>query len=95
MLRVVFSRHVISLPNKTDRRYVSYQTNLALSIDVFDSDYISSNNDGSYDLTVTMHEDEWVYGYILSLGKSAQVLEPEHIRKIIKAHAIEIAEKYN
>jgi len=62
--------------------------------DVFDSDYIKNNNDGSYDLTVTMYEDEWVYGYILSLGKSVEVLEPEHIRDIIKTHAIEIAKKY-
>jgi predicted DNA-binding transcriptional regulator YafY len=62
--------------------------------DVFDSDCINSNSDGSYDLTVTIQEDEWVYGYILSLGKSVEVLEPEHIRKIIKTHAIEIAEKY-
>ena len=62
--------------------------------DVFDSDYITNNNDGSYDLAVTIHEDEWVYGYILSLGRSVEVLEPEHIRKIIKTNAIEIAKKY-
>jgi len=62
--------------------------------DVFDSDYIKNNNDGSYDLAVTIHEDEWVYGYILSLGKSVEVLAPEHIRKIIKTHAMEISEKY-
>ena len=62
--------------------------------DVFDSDCINSNVDGSYDITVTIHEDEWVYGYILSLGKSVEVLAPEHIRKIIKTHAMEIAKKY-
>jgi len=62
--------------------------------DVFDSDYITNNNDGSYDLAVTIHEDEWVYGYILSLGRSVEVLEPEHIRKIIKTNATEIAKKY-
>ena len=62
--------------------------------DSFDSDCISKNADGSYDLTVTMPEDEWVYGYILSLGKNAEVLAPEHIREIIKTRAKEISEIY-
>jgi len=62
--------------------------------DTFDGECISKNNDGSYDLTVTIPEEEWVYGYILSFGKHAEVLEPEHIREIIKTCAKEILEKY-
>jgi len=62
--------------------------------DTFDGDCISENEDGSYDLTVTLPEEEWVYGYILSFGGHAEVLEPEHVREIIKSRAREIAEKY-
>ena len=62
--------------------------------DAFDEDYISKNDDGSYELAVTLPEEEWVYGYILSLGGCAEVLQPEHIRVIIKTRAQEIAEKY-
>ena len=62
--------------------------------DTFDGDYISKNDDGSYDLSVTIPEEEWVYGYILSFGSNAEVLEPEHIREIIKTRAKEILEKY-
>ena len=62
--------------------------------DTFDSDYISKNEDGSYALAVTLREEEWVYGYILSFGGYAEVLEPEHIREIIKARAKEIVDKY-
>jgi predicted DNA-binding transcriptional regulator YafY len=62
--------------------------------DAFDSDCIRKNDDGSYDLTVTLPEDEWVYGFILSFGSNAEVIEPEHIRNIIKTRAKEIAEKY-
>ena len=62
--------------------------------DTFDSDCINENSDGSYDLTVTLYEEEWVYGYILSFGGYAEVVEPEHIREIIKNRAKEIAEKY-
>jgi len=62
--------------------------------DTFDGECISKNEDGSYGLTVTLPEDEWVYGYILSFGGYAEVLEPEHIREIIKTRAKEILEKY-
>ncbi|MCL1975708.1 MAG: YafY family transcriptional regulator [Firmicutes bacterium] len=62
--------------------------------DTFDSECISKNEDGSYDLAVELPEEEWVYGYILSFGGHAEVLEPEHIRDIVKARAKEIAEKY-
>ena len=62
--------------------------------DAFDGEYISENDDGSYDLTVTLPEEEWVYGFILSFGRDAEVLEPKHIREIIKARAKETFEKY-
>jgi predicted DNA-binding transcriptional regulator YafY len=62
--------------------------------DTFDGECISRNDDGSYDLTVAIPEEEWVYGYILSLGGYAEVLEPEHIREIIKIRAKEILDKY-
>jgi len=41
-----------------------------------------------------MPEDEWIYGFILSFGSNAEVLEPKRIREIIKARANEILEKY-
>ncbi|MDR0491869.1 MAG: YafY family transcriptional regulator [Oscillospiraceae bacterium] len=62
--------------------------------DTFDGECISKNDNGSYDLSVEMPEDEWLYGYILSFGGSAEVLEPEHIREIIKTRAKEIVKKY-
>ena len=62
--------------------------------DTFDEEFISKNDDGSYDLRVAIPEDEWVYSYALSLGHYVTVLEPEHIREIIKARAKEILNKY-
>lgn len=62
--------------------------------DTFDEDLISKNNDGSFDVTAFIPEDEWVYGYILSFGGNAEVVAPEHIRKIIKTRAKEILNKY-
>jgi predicted DNA-binding transcriptional regulator YafY len=42
------------------------------------------NADGTYDVTVTFPEDEWVYGYIMSFGNRVEVLEPPHIRDIVR-----------
>ena len=62
--------------------------------DTFDGECISKNKNGSYDLTVELPEEEWLYGYILSFGSHAEVLAPQHIREIIKSRAKEILEKY-
>jgi len=52
--------------------------------DDYDEDRITRNADGTYDVTVTLPEDEWVYGYIQSFGPYVEVLEPPHIRQIIR-----------
>ena len=62
--------------------------------DTFDGECISKNDAGSYDLSVTLPEDEWIYGYILSFGNNAEVIEPKHVRDIIKTRAKEMFAKY-
>jgi predicted DNA-binding transcriptional regulator YafY len=52
--------------------------------DDYDEERIVRNKDGTYDVTVTFPEDEWVYGYIMSFGNYVEVLEPPHIREIIR-----------
>jgi predicted DNA-binding transcriptional regulator YafY len=52
--------------------------------DDYGEDHIIRNPDGTYDVTVTFPEDEWVYGYIMSFGCYVEVLEPQHIRDIIR-----------
>lgn len=51
--------------------------------DEFAPDAIYKNGDGSFNVTMTVYENEWVYGYILSYGEAAQVLEPGYFREII------------
>ncbi len=58
--------------------------NLYRVYDDYDEGCIKRNPDGTYDVTVTFPEDEWVYGYILSFGNSVEVLEPPHIRDIVR-----------
>ncbi|MEG6612022.1 YafY family protein [Pseudoclostridium thermosuccinogenes] len=51
--------------------------------DDFDEDLIKRNADGTFDVSVSFPEDEWVYGYIMSYGCNVEVLEPDHIRRMI------------
>ena len=62
--------------------------------DEFDEHMIEKQQDGGYVITVTWPEDEWVYGTILSYGEYITVLEPSHIREVIKAKLIKATEKY-
>ncbi len=58
--------------------------NLYRVYDDYDQERITRNADGTYDVTVRFPEDEWVYGYIMSFGDRVEVLEPPHIRDIIR-----------
>ena len=62
--------------------------------DTFDEQFISLNSDGSYNLTVEIPDEEWIYGFVLSFGSHAEVLAPKHIRQEVKNRAKEISEKY-
>lgn len=62
--------------------------------DYFDTEDIEISEDGSAVITVKYPEDEWVYGMILSFGNDIEVLEPEHVKSIIKTKAEEIIKKY-
>jgi len=55
---------------------------------------IEKQADGSFIVTETIAESNWLYGYLLSYGKYVEILEPEHIRNIVKEEAQEILHKY-
>ena len=62
--------------------------------DEYGEDIAEKQADGSFIVTVTWPEDEWVYGTILSYGEYIEVLEPEHIREIIKNKMLNGVKKY-
>jgi len=63
--------------------------------DDFAEGMVEKQPDGSFIVTRTYPEDDWVYSYILSFGKYAEVLEPPHLREIIKAEAKNILHHYS
>ena len=64
---------------------------------VYDDYYdeiVERQPDGSFIVSVRWPEDDWVYGYVLSFGEYIEVLEPEHIREIIKEKTKKMLNKY-
>ena len=62
--------------------------------DDYYDDIVEKQADGSFIVSVTWPEDEWVYGYLLSFGEHIEVLEPAHVREIIKEKAEKMRGKY-
>lgn len=62
--------------------------------DEFDEENISKNADGSFEVSTSYPEDEWVYGYILSFGSFAEVIEPKYIRDIVRGRLEDTLKQY-
>jgi predicted DNA-binding transcriptional regulator YafY len=48
--------------------------------DEFDEKEIKTDENGNFIINAIFPEDEWLYGYILSFGQNAEVLEPLYFR---------------
>ena len=60
----------------------------------YNKEDLERTGDGGLIVTTRMPEDGWMYGYILSYGAYVEVLEPPHLRDIIKTVAGEISRIY-
>lgn len=63
--------------------------------DDFDDEFIIKNTDGTFAVSVTFPEDEWVYGYIMSFGCYVEVLEPKYVQQIIAERIRKTLEFYD
>lgn len=62
--------------------------------DEFDEEQIEKQPDGSFLVTVLWPEDQWVHSFILSFGEYAEVLEPAHMKRLIKEKLQKSLEHY-
>lgn len=62
--------------------------------DEFEPDGIKKAEDGSFLVTVSYPEDEWVYGYLLSFGCFAEVLSPPHVRELLSKRIEKMQQLY-
>lgn len=62
--------------------------------DEFNEKEITINQDGSFTITTTLPESDWLFGYILSFGTDIEVLSPQIIRKKIQNKLDEMIKTY-
>lgn len=62
--------------------------------DEFEEKEITKNSDGSFTVTTTLPESDWLIRYILSFGSEAEVESPQHIRDMLQYELNKIAKKY-
>ncbi|MDA3847067.1 MAG: YafY family protein [Vallitaleaceae bacterium] len=62
--------------------------------DEFDQSSIVAMPDGSYNVTFSVTEGEWLYNIIISYGKHIRIIEPEYLRGIIKKRLEETLAHY-
>jgi len=77
---------------------VIFTVDPALTYRVFDEfceDDVEPLPDGNFRITVTWLEDDWLYGYLLSYGEHIEVLEPPHIREILREKSIMFTNKHS
>jgi len=62
--------------------------------DEFDQKDIIQNEDGSLLVSISVPEDDWLYGFILSFGTSVQILEPLSVKKSL-LHKIDEIKRFH
>lgn len=62
--------------------------------DDFDEKSIIKNEDGYFNVNISLPEGDWIYDYILSFGMKIEVLEPEGVREVIRTQLDEMIKKY-
>ena len=62
--------------------------------DEFCDENVAPQPDGSYIVSVTWPEDEWLYGMLMSYGEHIEVLAPDHVRESMKDKLLRSAKKY-
>ena len=105
LLNEIFKRDIpMDIWGEGDKSYKNKRVTLVLRIDEkmayrlydeFDQEDIKKNLDGSFTATVTFPEGDWIYGYVMSYGEYAEVIEPKDIRKIIKRKFEQGLKKYS
>jgi len=87
----------LSLPEEEPPKLVDLKLKIAPGLvyriyDEFDESVVEEQADGSYLVTVSWKEDNWMLGVIMSFGEYIEVLEPDYIRELVRDKASRLAE---
>ncbi|WP_346914820.1 YafY family protein [Clostridium sp.] len=85
-------RNIKDIDTNPSKKSIENMVNLKLKLhkevlhrifDDFDQNLLIENQDGTYEVSIELPENEWLYGYILSFGNYVEVIEPKYIRDIV------------
>ena len=62
--------------------------------DEFFEENIAKKENGNFEITIEIFENEWLYGYLLSFGEHLKVLKPARIREILVKKVERMRENY-
>ena len=62
--------------------------------DEFFEENIVKKENGNFEITIEIFENEWLYGYLLSFGEHLKVLKPARIREILAKKIEKMRENY-
>ena len=62
--------------------------------DEFFEENIVKKENGNFEITIEIFENEWLYGYLLSFGEHLKVLKPARIREILAKKVEKMRENY-
>lgn len=63
-------------------------------VDSFNEEQIEFLGDGTIKVDFTAPEDNWLFELILGFGSQVEVMEPNHLRRLIRQKAVEIRDIY-
>ncbi|MDL2217127.1 YafY family transcriptional regulator [Christensenellaceae bacterium OttesenSCG-928-M15] len=87
------SEDVLKAPNT--KLKLRIEKRLAYRVyDEFEEAAVQEQEDGSFFVTVSMIEDDWMYGYLTTFGADVTVLEPERVRWHLKQRVKWMYDKY-
>ena len=89
----------VSKKEQNSQKWIHMQLKIAPQgtyrvFDEFAEKEITKNQDGSFTVSTSLPESEWLFHYILSFGTDIEVLAPQYIREMIAVKLDEIIRKY-
>ncbi|MDF2942242.1 MAG: transcriptional regulator, HTH-type [Herbinix sp.] len=93
---VVFEDTQAKIPQNWINIQIKFTDQMAYRIyDEYNENEIIKNKDGSFSVSTTLPENNWLISYLLSFGKDAEVLAPQHICDKMKEQGEKIFGIYN
>lgn len=95
LMEEVLTKDIKYKPEKLVNLELVFIPEMKSIIEEWFQDELIEKTDGSILVNTSLPEDNWLYGFLLSFGMGVEVVNPPHIRKILREISKEIYKKYS